>query len=150
VRVVGVLYTQSVSADQPVVLDGYLLDPKTLGSRVKTKRLSLKLSLRAAAEQTGISAPTLSRVERGLRLPDRANLERLVDWAGLKVGSFPSALPPNRVVEPENLSVPEAVTLHLRADPGLKPEQAEALAEMFKLAYLALSGDKPAEQDTAR
>jgi len=110
-----------------------------LGKRLKAKRRSDHLSIREVAQETGVSAPTISRVERGLHLPERDNLLRLARWADVRIDPDEKHRL-NAIVHEPNASTVEAVELHLRADPNLKREDAEALAEMFRLAYNMLSG----------
>src|SRR5437764_9710799 len=62
-----------------------IIDPVKLGDRLRAKRRSKGLSIREVAQQTGVSAPTLSRVERGQHLPERENLLRIARWAGVRI-----------------------------------------------------------------
>jgi transcriptional regulator with XRE-family HTH domain len=124
---------------------GVLIDAVVLGDRVRAKRRSKKLSIREAAEEVGVSAPTISRVERG-HLPERENLLRLARWAGVRIDPVlheNARRARNVVVHGPDASTVEAVELHLRADKNLSRDAAEALTEMFRLAYDALSA-KPA------
>jgi transcriptional regulator with XRE-family HTH domain len=118
------------------------IDAVDLGDRVRAKRRSKKLSIREAAEQIGVSAPTISRVERG-HLPERENLLRLARWAGVRIDPVlhdDARRVRNALVHGPEASTVEAVELHLRADKNLSRNDAETLSEMFRLAYDALSG----------
>jgi len=118
-----------------------LIDAIELGRRVRAKRRSKKLSLREAAEELGVSAPTISRVERG-HLPERESLLRLARWAGVRIDPVlheTARRLRNTVVHGPDASTVEAIELHLRADKNLSRDDAEALSEMFRLAYDALS-----------
>lgn len=118
-----------------------LIDPVDLGNRVRAKRRSKNLSIREAAEQVGVSAPTISRVERG-HLPERENLLRLARWAEVRIDPVlhdDARQARNSAIHGPDASTVEAVELHLRADKNLSRDDAEALAEMFRLAYDALS-----------
>jgi transcriptional regulator with XRE-family HTH domain len=118
-----------------------LIDAIELGDRVRAKRRSKKLSIREAAELVGVSAPTISRVERG-HLPEREILLRLARWAGVPLDPVlheNARRTRNAVVHSPDASTLEAVELHLRADKNLSRGDAEALSEMFRLAYDALS-----------
>lgn len=112
----------AMDADRP--------DPAELASRTRARRRELGVGQREAAQQIGVSAATLSRVERGRHLPSRDNLFRLVGWLEGAPGARDTS-------EPHAPGAPtmEAVELHLRADPGLTPDDAEALARMIRLAY---------------
>jgi transcriptional regulator with XRE-family HTH domain len=119
-----------------------IIDPVDLGDRVRAKRRSKQLSIREAAAEIGVSAPTVSRVERGSHLPDRQNLLRLARWAGVRIDPVlhtDSRRARNALIHDPGASTPEAVELHLRADKNLSRDDAEALAEMFRVAYEALS-----------
>jgi transcriptional regulator with XRE-family HTH domain len=113
---------------------GPLFDTKELVQRIAAKRRSRDLTLRDVAEETGVSVPTLSRVLRG-HMPDRENLLRLARWVGMRIDPVPGRRERNRRVHPAHVSTVEAVELHLRADRDLRGEDAEALAELFKIAY---------------
>jgi len=95
------------------------------------------LSLRAVAEETGISAATLSRFETGKGNPDLETLSKLVDWLGLDRADVFSA----PVTQPMN--TPEFVEVHLRADPKLDVRTAQALAEGFRIMYERLTQHEP-------
>jgi transcriptional regulator with XRE-family HTH domain len=107
------------------------IEPEELATRVKARRHALGISLRAAATDAGVSAATLSRVERGDYMPERDNLFRLLRW----VGAPPAA--PEEHAEPHPPGAPtmEAIELHLRADKDLSAADAEAIAQMVRLAY---------------
>lgn len=118
-----------------------LIDPVELGDRVRAKRRSMKFSIREAAEDVGVSAPTISRVERG-HLPERENLLRLARWAGVRIDPVlhdSARRARNAAVHAPDAPTVEAVELHLRADKNLSRGDAETLSEMFRLAYDALS-----------
>jgi transcriptional regulator with XRE-family HTH domain len=108
-----------------------------LATRVKARRRALGLSLRAAAIEAGVSAATLSRVERGDYMPERDNLFRLLRWVGA-----PAAAPAGGPAEPHppGATTMEAIELHLRADKDLSAADAETIAQMVRLAYDRLRG----------
>lgn len=87
--------------------------------------------LRAVAEEIGgISASTLSRVEQG-KVPDLETFVRLCQWLEVSPERFiPST-------SRHQMSTPEIVTAHLRADRVLDPKTVDALATMIQLAYEA-------------
>jgi transcriptional regulator with XRE-family HTH domain len=100
-----------------------------LAARLGARRRELGMSLRAAAAQVGVSAATLSRVESGAYLPERDNLFRLLDWLGL-ARPEPAAEP-----HPPGAGTMEAIELHLRADKELSAADADAIAQIVRLAY---------------
>jgi len=119
-----------------------LINVKELGEYVRRRREEKKTSLRSVANDTGVSASTLSRIENGIGTPDAATLSRLAVWLGMTLERLMSgaliAMPeesPEKVVYYPTESMPTIVDAHLRADRNLKPEAAKALAELFRVAY---------------
>lgn len=111
--------------DDPVDID-------QLQVLVKSHREQLGLSLRAAAEQSGVPFNTLARVEKG-HLPDLANFRRLVLWLGL---------PAERFFQPAMFRVentPEVIATRLAQDPNLTPAAAESIAEVVRELYGTLA-----------
>lgn len=106
------------------------IDVDRLAAMVKAKRG--ERGLRDIAKQIGeVSPSTLSRVENG-KMTDMETFLRLCDW--LKIS-------PNELIkdakdeEPPSISTPDAIALHLRADPKLDSTEARLLEKMFKAAY---------------
>lgn len=91
---------------------------------LKTRRRETRQSLRAVSAETGISASTLSRVERGSN-PDAATLSRLMGWLE-KEGVYH----PPRPRRDNNCFLP--------AEPDLPPDTRRALEELFRVAYKVL------------
>src|SRR5215468_4457210 len=114
-----------------------------LGNAVRRRREQQNLSLRDLAEETGVSASTLSRIENGTGKPDADNIARLASWLDMPIervmhhGSATSD--PKPVVYYPHESTPEIVEAHLRADRQLTPETAKALSELFRVAYAQFS-----------
>src|SRR4051794_16299241 len=109
-----------------------------LATRVKARRRALGISLRAAAVEAGVSAATLSRVERGDYMPERDNLFRLLRWVEAPAASEPGGGPGEP--HPPGAATMEAIELHLRADKALSAADAETIAQMVRLAYDRLRG----------
>lgn len=64
-----------------------------LSRSTKTYRLGrgsvkLPMSMRDAAAQMGISAPTISRTERGIAPPDTDTFLAMCDWLGKQPGNY--------------------------------------------------------------
>ena len=121
-----------------------------LGSAVRRRREQQGLSLRDVAEETGVSASTLSRIENGTGKPDADNIARLAAWLDMPIervmhGGHGSASDPKPVVYYPHESTPEIVEAHLRADRQLSPETAKALSELFRVAYKQFSHSPPAK-----
>ncbi len=81
------------------------------------------------AEETGISASTLTRMAQGRR-PDAASLAALSAWAGLNPSDFVTAAYATRRRE----SISQISTL-LRSDPNLDSRSAEAVEAIVRAAY---------------
>ena len=119
-----------------------------LGQAIKRRREELGLSLRDVADVTGVSASTLSRIENGTGKPDADNIARLTGWLDMpmdrimnKQSSAANDVEP--VIYYPHEATPEIVEAHLRADKNLSPETANALSELFRVAYKQFSGSTP-------
>ena len=124
-----------------------------LGDAVRRRREQKGMSLRDVAEETGVSASTLSRIENGTGKPDADNIARLAAWLDMPIERVmhhanATAADQTPVVYYPHESTPEIVAAHLRADRQLAPETAKALSELFRVAYaqFSRSGDKPARK----
>ena len=56
-----------------------------LGSAIRRRREQHGLSLRDVADETGVSASTLSRIENGTGKPDADNIARLAAWLDMPI-----------------------------------------------------------------
>ena len=115
-----------------------------LGDAMRRRREQQGMSLRDVAEETGVSASTLSRIENGTGKPDADNIARLAAWLDMPIErvmhhGHRSAADPKPVVYYPHESTPEIVEAHLRADRHLTPETAKALSELFRVAYTQFS-----------
>jgi len=120
------------------------VNTEELGNAVRRRREQQNLSLRDVADQTGVSASTLSRIENGTGKPDADNIARLASWLDMPIERVMhhgqrSASDPKPVVYYPHESTPEIVEAHLRADRQLTPETARALSELFRVAYKQFS-----------
>lgn len=125
-----------------------LVNTEELGRAIRRKRESQGLSLRDVADETGVSASTLSRIENGTGKPDADNIARLTSWLDVPVerilGAQDNGSGAQRpVVYFARESTPEIVEAHLRADRNLTPETANALSELFRVAYSQFSRNEP-------
>jgi len=119
--------------------DDRLISTAELGRAVKRRREELKLSLRDVADKTGVSASTLSRIENGTGKPDADNIARLTNWLDMPIDRVMVRKTDNDDVKPviyfPHEPTPEIVEAHLRADKNLSEETANALSELFRVAY---------------
>lgn len=115
-----------------------------LGSAIRRRREQQGMSLRDLADETGVSASTLSRIENGTGKPDADNIARLAAWLDMPIervlhhGQY-TPNDPKPVVYYPHESTPEIVEAHLRADKHLTPQTAKALSELFRVAYAQFS-----------
>lgn len=118
---------------------------------IKAKLRESGLGLRAAAQECGLSASTLSRLQRGVSssLPDANTLSKLAAWLDVPIGRLLSENEQQAGQETPELTTPEVVEVHLRVDKRLSPKTAQSLARMFRLLYDQLAeaeGRAPAKQ----
>lgn len=120
-----------------------LISTAELGKAIKRRREELKLSLRDVGDLTLVSASTLSRIENGTGRPDADNIARLTQWLNMPVDRLMTNHSPNHV-EPviyyPHEKTTDIIEAHLRADKNLTPETANALSELFRVAYQQFSG----------
>lgn len=119
-----------------------LINTVELGRAIKRRREELGLSLRDVADVTGVSASTLSRIENGTGKPDADNIARLTGWLDMpidRVMNKQTADDVEPVIYYPHEATPEIVEAHLRADKKLTPETAQALSELFRVAYKQFS-----------
>ena len=126
------------------------MDPSALariGTLVQAKRREQGIGLREAATECGVSPSTLSRLERGIStsLPDADTLAKLAAWLKTPIASFFSE-EPTKVLDGPELTTPEVVEVHLRADKRLAPATALALGRAFRLLYDQMA-KKPEENN---
>ncbi len=107
-----------------------------LGPELAKRRRDLGLSLREAAEASGVPFATLARVEQG-RMPDLETFRRLLGWLGL---------PPDRFFTSTERaeSTPDSIAGQLLADPALPPQAADRIAAVVRDLYQSLAKTSPA------
>jgi transcriptional regulator with XRE-family HTH domain len=121
-----------------------LINTQELGRAIRRRREELELSLRDVADQTNVSASTLSRIENGTGKPDADNIARLTTWLDVPLERILGSRRDDHdegkaVVYFPHESTPEIVEAHLRADRNLTAETADALSELFRVAYSQFS-----------
>ncbi|HEY8186268.1 MAG TPA: helix-turn-helix transcriptional regulator [Pyrinomonadaceae bacterium] len=125
-----------------------LINTEELGRAIRRRREELGLSLRDVADQTNVSASTLSRIENGTGKPDADNIARLTNWLDMPLERIlgrgrEDSDEAKAVVYYPHESTPEIVEAHLRADRNLSPETADALSQLFRVAYSQFSRTEP-------
>lgn len=112
---------------------------ENLGDYLREQRESAGLSLRKLAEQTGVSNPYLSQIERGLRRPSAEVLQQLAK--ALRV-SAETLYVRAGILDPNDAEV-RSVELAILADPGLTERQKQSLLDVYE-SFRAANGT-PAE-----
>lgn len=100
---------------------------ESLGEYLKEQRESAQLSLRQLAEQTGVSNPYLSQIERGLRRPSAEVLQQLA--MALRVSA--EQLYSRAGISQDDGQV-RSVELAVLADAGLTVRQKNALLDIYQ------------------
>ena len=122
---------------------------ENLGEYLREQRVNAELSLRQLAEQTGVSNPYLSQIERGLRRPSAEVLQQLAK--ALRV-SAETLYVRAGILDPNEADV-RSVELAILADPGLTERQKQSLLDVYQ-SFRAANGTPvdpvpgPAEQTT--
>ncbi|RIH63441.1 XRE family transcriptional regulator [Mariniphaga sediminis] len=98
-----------------------------LSRMIKEKRGSTGLRT-SAQEIGGISAPTLSRIEKG-NVPDVDTFIKICKWLGVSTDTF---------INSEHSNSRQKLIGHLRADRELEPDTIEMLVKLIDMAYKKL------------
>ena len=107
-----------------------LIKLNAFAQTLKAYRKENKLTLAETAEQTGVSASTLSRIENAKFAPKFETVVTLCDWMEAPIEDFAEIH-----VESENTL--ERVAVHLRADRKLSTDGAQQIIEVVKALYEA-------------
>ena len=108
---------------------------ETLGDYLHEQRVAAQLSLRQLAEQTGVSNPYLSQIERGLRRPSAEVLQQLAK--ALRVSAETLYIHAG-ILSPEDGEV-RSVELAILADTGLTERQKQSLLDVYS-SFRAANG----------
>ena len=103
------------------------VDMNLVSDLIKSKRGND--SLRTAAEQIGISAPTLQRIE-AKQVPNTSNLLKVAEWLGVSFEDLRKMDQKDR-----RRGTVEQIEVYLRADPDLDREAASTIANVVKQVY---------------
>ncbi len=102
---------------------------RRIGGRLKELRRSMKVSMRALAEQTGLSSPLFSRIENGLVMPSIPTLQRIADFLKVDIGYF------FRLDEARGYVITHSGN-HRKVRSGRGPYQIEPLAEGMENPFM--------------
>jgi transcriptional regulator with XRE-family HTH domain len=106
-----------------------IFDADAFYAALDQTRAARKLTWKQVADQSGISASTLTRMAQGKR-PDVDGLASLTAWSGLSVDDY--------VRTSEDAAPRETVAMistYLRADKNLSPTAAHALESIIQTSY---------------
>lgn len=102
----------------------------SLGEFLKEQRRSAQMTLRQLADQTGVSNPYLSQIERGLRRPSAEVLQQLAK--GLRI-SAETLYVRAGILDPQPHDEGErSVELAVLADSGLTGRQRRVLLDVYE------------------
>lgn len=107
-------------------------DASAFYEALDAQRQSRQLTWKQVAQQSGVSASTLTRMAQGKR-PDVDSLAALAAWSGLNADDFIRS----EEVRPEPDPLAK-ITTYLRSDRNLTPEAATALDQLIKATYARL------------
>ena len=108
-------------------------DASAFYEALDAQRQSRQLTWKQVAQQSGVSASTLTRMAQGKR-PDVDGLAALAAWSGLTADDF---IRSDEVrPEPDPLA---KISTYLRSDRNLTPEAATALDQLIKATYARLA-----------
>lgn len=100
--------------------------PRDIGSFIRDLRRNARISLRQLAEQSGVSNPYLSQIERGLRKPSAEVLAQIA--SALRV-STPVMFLRAGLLDPGH---GPGVLTAIAADPQLTVSQKQALSQIYE------------------
>jgi transcriptional regulator with XRE-family HTH domain len=100
--------------------------PRDIGGFIRDLRQSARISLRQLAEQTGVSNPYLSQIERGLRKPSAEVLQQLA--SALRV-STPAMYLRAGLLDSEGQ---QGVIAAIAVDPELTIAQKQSLTQIYE------------------
>ena len=101
---------------------------ETFGDFVRHRRRTAQLSLRQLAEQTGVSNPYLSQIERGLRKPSAQVLQQLAK--ALRVSAETMYVRAG-ILDPDEDGA-RSVELAVLSDTGLTERQKTVLLDIYQ------------------
>ncbi|WP_151084292.1 helix-turn-helix domain-containing protein [Nocardioides cynanchi] len=112
---------------------------ESLGDYLREQRVSARLTLRQLAEQTGVSNPYLSQIERGLRRPSAEVLQQLAK--ALRISAEQLYLRAG-IVSPDD-GIGGSVELAVLGDSSLTERQKQTLLDVYA-SFLALNAGQDA------
>ena len=109
-------------------------DGEAFYAALNAVRLSRQKTWKDVAQESGVSASTLTRIGQGAN-PDVDGLAALLEWSNLKAEMFIRGA---KNEEPEPIA---KITALLRADPNLSSKNAKIIENIVITTYNQLKGD---------
>lgn len=103
------------------------LDLHDLPAEIRRVREAKHLSLKDLEKETGVSAATLSRLERGAGVPEIQVVQKLATWLGVSVRTAGEEAQSVRTDE----DLKRVISVHLRANKKLSANVARAIIDSF-------------------
>src|ERR1700749_3494780 len=100
---------------------------KSIGDYIREQREQAKISMRQLAQQAGVSNPSLSQIERGLRKPSADILQQIAK--GLRISAEALYVQAGIL---EDRQPDSGVRSALLADPQLSERQKQVLIEIYE------------------
>jgi transcriptional regulator with XRE-family HTH domain len=116
---------------------------ESLGEYLKEQRVSAQLSLRQLADQTGVSNPYLSQIERGLRKPSAEVLQQIAK--ALRISAEQVYVRAGILDPTEGRG--GSVELAVLADNRLTERQKQSLLDVYA-SFLALNNRVAQDENT--
>lgn len=113
---------------------------QSLGDYLRDQRVSAQLSLRQLADQTGVSNPYLSQIERGLRRPSAEVLQQIAKALRISAEQLYTHA---GILNPEEGQV-RSVELAILGDPALTERQKNTLLDVYQSFRAASEAANPA------
>jgi transcriptional regulator with XRE-family HTH domain len=105
------------------------INVELLSELLQNRRKQKGLSLREAAGEIGVSAPTLQRLE-ARQVPNTPTLLRISQWLGVPVADLNTT--PKSEQKKDTI---EQIEVLLRADPNLDKDAAATIANVARQVY---------------
>jgi transcriptional regulator with XRE-family HTH domain len=118
---------------------------ESLGDYLREQRIAAQLSLRQLAEQTGVSNPYLSQIERGLRRPSAEVLQQLAK--ALRISAEQLYVQAG-ILNPDDGQV-RSVELAILGDPVLTERQKQSLLDVYQSFRAVAENALPTEETEA-
>jgi len=113
-----------------------VVDVPALYAALDSKRQAESLSWRDLAKKLNLTPSTFTRMAQGHR-PDVDTFATLLKWLRMAADEFMRPRPEGEQAEPEPMAM---ISAYLRSAKDLRPEDADAIGEIVKVAYRRLKG----------